>query len=39
MLSEWRVVSPSYFATMQIPLVSGELCSSSAKSRSQSMSW
>ena len=25
-LSEWRVVSPSYFATMQIPLVSGDLC-------------
>ena len=25
-LSEFRVVSPSYFATMQIPLVAGELC-------------
>jgi len=25
-LSEWRVVSPSYFATMRIPLVSGDLC-------------
>lgn len=26
MLSENRIVSPSYFATMQIPVVAGELC-------------
>ncbi|MDX1555695.1 MAG: ABC transporter permease, partial [Xanthomonadales bacterium] len=36
LIAEWRTVSPSYFETLQVPLVSGDLCRQSPGSRAAS---